>query len=715
MRGKILFLMCAALLAVPSGICRGESSDVSGLLKQAEELRRDDQYGRAEEVYKQIIKEKPGSEDALAAAKEMTRFYILTKQRDKAIAAYEKMLAEYETLEKLPEAVIRVADTFAAKKRYSEALGIYRHVLEQWPSNEVALEAQRGIVQVNILLGDDAGVQAGFDRMVSEYAQYSGITDAVYSIGCSYAQAGRHEKAIEVFDYVEQGWPSSQMAVWSKMAIVVSRAGLSSKAGVEDAMQKLQAEGISDSDAAGVAQHLGDFCRYLVEIDDKREPRTTNKLLRDFGEQGAGAAVDHMGDLYRDTGKYDKAAEAFESIAQLWPDSERAIESQANIVKMYISIADEPNATAYFDKLISKFGQSAGIAAAVENVAQEYLELRNTQKAYEKFHYILEHWPGSERAIWAKMGMVMSRIRGLDLEAGESELLELLEKYSQDKELPDAVHEIVEEYRNVGAYTEGREVFEYLLENPFEGAGTMLELQVGIALQSIRLGEPNKVEAAIEKLIADYNDNPNIGKALWQIAEEHFYARNYGRAASLMELIRANYPEKEFPSKTELPYILGKCYEKSGDYEKAIANYKEAVRKYPHDRFSSRAPYRIAVVCMREKKDYEQAAYWFEQQRELYPNSTKAKNALYFTGVTYLAYLKDYVKAAEAFEQYLADYPEGTEIRSCCASVARCYAKLGHPAEALAVLQRAYEEAESENLRSEIMHQINALEEGGAQ
>jgi len=67
---------------------------------------------------------------------------------------------------------------------------------------------------------------------------------------------------------------------------------------------------------------------------------------RHFGEQGARAAVDHMGDLYRDTGKYDKAAEVFESIAQLWPDSERAIESQANIVKMYISIADEPNAPA---------------------------------------------------------------------------------------------------------------------------------------------------------------------------------------------------------------------------------------------------------------------------------------------------------------------------------------------------------------------------------
>jgi len=61
MRGKIVFLVCAALLIVPSGISRGQTSDVSVLLKRAEELRQDDQYGRAEEVYKQIIQEKPGT------------------------------------------------------------------------------------------------------------------------------------------------------------------------------------------------------------------------------------------------------------------------------------------------------------------------------------------------------------------------------------------------------------------------------------------------------------------------------------------------------------------------------------------------------------------------------------------------------------------------------------------------------------------------------
>jgi len=171
---------------------------------------------------------------------------------------------------------------------------------------------------------------------------------------------------------------------------------------------------------------------------------------------------------------------------------------------LYISIGDEPNSTAYFEKLISKFGENEAIAGAVENVAQEYLQFGSTHKAYEKFKYILEHWPGSERSVWAQTGMVMSRVKAMDFEAAESELWELLHKYSADKDLPAAMHEVVEEYRNVGAYDTGRELFGWLLKNWQQGDKTMLELQVGVALQSIKLGELDKADAAGD------NDTDNL-------------------------------------------------------------------------------------------------------------------------------------------------------------------------------------------------------------
>jgi len=603
---QLLFLFGVVFCLTAGGACFGQTADTAALLKQAEQLRRDDQYERAEAIYKQIIEANPGTEDGLAAQKELTRFYILTNRQGQAVTAYRKMLEGFEGFEGLPAAAIQVADTFRNKKKYSEALDVYQEVRKRWPSNnEVGLEAQRGVVQANIFLGDEPNGKTAFEQMVSEYGQHSGITEAVYSIGRCFGQIGKYEKAIEYFEYVEQKWPASAIAVWSKMASVLAGAGLDSNSAVEAAMGKLQAGGISVADARAVVLHLGDFCRYLVEIDDKRERVTTNKLLWDFQRQDTRAAVDHMGDLYRDTRKYDKAAELFECVADTWPQSSRAIESQANIVKMYISIGDEPNSTAYFEKLISKFGEDKGIAAAVENVAQEYLQFGSTHKAYEKFKYILEHWPGSERGVWARTGMVMSRVKAMDFEAAEAELWELLDKYSMDKELPAGMHEIVEEYRNVGAYDTGRELFGWLLKNWQQGDKTMLELQVGVALQSIKLGELDKADAAVAKLIADYNDNQNLAKGLFQIGEEY-----YGQAFLYKSKGVGTKSEKCFRKalavwqqvisgsatcarRPEAYFLSGVSYSQLGEYEKAMEFYQEFVNNWPEHRLAPDAKFMI--------------------------------------------------------------------------------------------------------------------------
>ncbi|MHC4648017.1 MAG: tetratricopeptide repeat protein, partial [Planctomycetota bacterium] len=275
--------------------------------------------------------------------------------------------------------------------------------------------------------------------------------------------------------------------------------------------------------------------------------------------------------------------------------------------------------------------------------------------------------------------------------------------------------EVVEEYRDAGLYEESRGLFAYLLENWDETADTMLELQVGVALQSIKLREWDKADAAVAKLIADYNEHPKIGKGLFQIGEQYYYAHNYGQTIKLLELIDGNYPRRVFPSKSELPFILATCYEKLEIYDEAINNYRRSVEQYAKCRFSRMAPYAIGRICMSHKKEYGQALYWFERQRELYPDCMKARSALYFMGTTYLVHLQDYAKAAGAFEGYIAEYPAGTDIWSCYTSLAECCAKMGDFERALGVLREACEKGPSEELQRRYMERIKVLEEGGAQ
>jgi len=309
--------------------------------------------------------------------------------------------------------------------------------------------------------------------------------------------------------------------------------------------------------------------------------------------------------------------------------------------------------------------------------------------------------------------MVMSRVKAMDFEAAEAELWELLDKYSRDKELAAGMHEIVEEYRNVGAYDTGRELFGWLLENCQQGDKTMLELQVGVVLQSIKLGEPNKADAAVQKLIADYNDNQNLAKGVFQIGEEDFYASDYLKTIELLELIQTDYSHSGFPARSELPFVLATCYEHVKEYDRAIEQYKQTIEEYPKSRYAPWAPYQIGWIYAYVKKDYGKAIYWFQQQIELYPDDEYNPGTLFHMGVTYVHKLQDYEKGAEIFQRYVEEYPDRVDLWGSLSNLALCYEKLGDIEEAKRILWQAYDKATTEGLRTSIMKRINRLEEGG--
>ena len=499
-----------------------------------------------------------------------------------------------------------------------------------------------------------------------------------------------HEQAVEM-------WPSSKWAVEAGLGRVSELAGL-------------------EGDAAKVRGAYGDFCRYLLQVRTREAERikdmVEDKLLEDLAAGKGEVLLDHIGDFYRDTREYKKAEELYEYLGDNWPDSERAVEAQANIVRMYISIGDEPNSSRAFDTLVSKFANDKRISWAVWQVAERYWDFGSLEKACDKYAYVVEHWPNAERAIWAKMRLIMARIKLMDLEVAEANLSQLLSDFADSNDLGDVVHEIVEEYRNSGAHEEGRELFAYIMENWDETPDTMLELQVGVALQSINLRELDKADAAVERLIADYNDHPRIGKALFQIAEEHYYAGDYVRAGDLWKRVLADYPQSSFESKNETPYLIATCCRALGKREEAIQYYKMSIEKYPEGRYTYRAPYRIALEY-RRAGDPNEALYWLDKQRELYTEKLHSQRALFEYAAIYHWDLKDYEKAIQACQDYLAEYPEDEHTWPAYYLWAKSLAKLDNKSEAIAVLQEALAHFAGTELEQRISEAATRIEEGG--
>jgi tetratricopeptide (TPR) repeat protein len=345
----------------------------------------------------------------------------------------------------------------------------------------------------------------------------------------------------------------------------------------------------------------------------------------------------------------------------------------------------------------------------VLQVAERYWDFGSMEPACEKYEYVLNNYPGYDRACWIKMRLVMAHIKRSDLETAETKLAELLTEFAGSDQLAPAVHEIVEEYRNSGANEQGRELFAYILDNWTQDDRTNLELQVGLALQSIKLKDETKTYAAVERLIADFNDHPNIGKGLFQVAEEHFYAKNYWETIELLELIQNKYSKRIFPARGEVPFVLATCYQRVSEVDKAIENYERMLKEYPRGKFASRTPYCLGFVYANMKIDYAKAIYWFECQRENYPNDAYSELVLSDMCLIYSKRLGDYTKGTEVCQQYVDFYPKGADLWGCLSNLAWCYEKLGENDKAIEVLFQAFDKARSEAVRESVFQRIDRL------
>jgi tetratricopeptide (TPR) repeat protein len=651
--------------------------DFSEQFEQAEQLRQQKRFGEAEMVYRQIIASAGVSDDGLKAYKEL----ILLRPQDRlsqARDAYKQLMASFEGYEGLVGLLAgELGCMFREAGDYRTAEEIYQYLLSHSTGSGQELSYRSSLFKCYVGLGDDPNAEDQLQQVLTRFAEDEALANTVWDMAYECRSMKKWGRSRALFQHFMQHWGGHEKALLAQRGIA--------KASIK----------------------LGDV---------ERADAAIARLIEIFGtSKGVIHQVKELANDWAESDRYDKAIPVYAEVVSRWATDANAMLAQKQIGMAQLALEDFDKADAAVDKLVSDFAGWADVPEAVYEIAKKNSELGRHDKAAEQFRLVLERWRGHEDAIWCQMELVMGKIRQWDLDGAEGELGSLLSGFAEDRRLAEAVHEIVEEYRNTGAHEAGRELFNYLLTEWAAGDETMLELQVGIALQSIKLNELVKAESAVERLIADYNDNPKIGKALFQIAEQYYYGNRFQQCIDVLELIRKDYAHRHFAAESELPFVLATCYRTIGEYDKAIEYYEASIAEYPEGKFGPRSPYWLGLLHLKKKKDYEQAVYWLDQVRQLYPQSSLVKRSMYFRAVAYFRNLRDYGKAAEAFEEYIAQYPHSSEVWACYMDLAECHAKLGDSEQAIAILQTAYDRAASEAVRRELAGRIKALEKGGEQ
>jgi len=192
-----------------SGIAKKSFADASQLAK-AEMYVKAGQYAQAEEIYKQIIAAAPGTNDAFAAQKKLTDFYISQRKFSKADAALEQMLAGYANNDGIAQAVYEAASAYRGAGEYHRANTLSQYVVEQWPGSEQAFSAQVDLINTHLSQNNAPATQAAIDKLLTSFSDRAQFAKTVREIGTYCSWLNKHEKAVELYRYVAERWPVSE-------------------------------------------------------------------------------------------------------------------------------------------------------------------------------------------------------------------------------------------------------------------------------------------------------------------------------------------------------------------------------------------------------------------------------------------------------------------------------------------------------------------------
>jgi tetratricopeptide (TPR) repeat protein len=415
MAGKIF--LTSSIILLFAGITHPVFADVSAQFKEAEDNVKNTNYAEAEKIYRQIVTDYPGSDYAFAAQKNLAFLYIAWDRQPQADAAYQQLLANFSGHKDIAQAVHDIAYRYRCANKQDKANKIDQYVVETWSQSDCAVLAQMDIAKSYVSLGEMEGAEAAVKKLLTDFSGNALIARAVHDVAQQYRGTQKYEKANQLYQYVVDNWPKSEHALWAQADLIKS---------------------------------------YLALGDDTSANTAVDRLLTNFNDNPLIArAVWDTGQFYRELKKYEMANKLYQHVVKTSPESEHALWAQADLIKSYLALGDDPNAEAAVNKLLADFSWSKDIARAIHDTAWEYRKLGNYGRANELDRYVIDHWPADVQVMWAKMDMAKTDILLGNDAAAEKTIDILIADFNECPDLPTAIFMLGEEYYNKAFNTKG--------------------------------------------------------------------------------------------------------------------------------------------------------------------------------------------------------------------------------------------------------------------
>ena len=565
------FLLTVVLLG---GLCFCMSgvvfADAEALFEQAKTYTGSGYRQQAGQIYKSIAADYPGTDYALKAQSELIILDIVEKQDAEIQDAIDSLAASYSNNPQLPDVLCNIAMGFGWAGKLQHAKNLYQQVIQRWPESSAVRKAQLGVSRMDIVLlikaGDYTAAETQIAQILEDFSDLASMPGALYHIARRYQWSRKYELAENIHQELIRRYPDSDVAARAQLGM--ARTGI------------LALVKGGDFDTAG------------TELD---------KLLQDFsGNLGLPPVLYDIAKEYEVQVKYEKASEIHQKIVQQYPDSPDAGQSRFDFprtkILSLIELGNDIAADTEFDKFVQEFSADSRLPKAIYDIARKYEWLKEYEKAKTLYMQITDGEPGSSAASDAQLGI--SRINTLlPIEAGDyntagEELEKLAEGFVNDEALPDALWDIAKAYQQEMEYQRCRAVLQQIIEQ-WPESSYAAKAPTGLAVVNVlllnKMGDYAAADAAVDSLIADFDDPCALTAAIYQIEEGYYNkAFTYGKpsrqdhlsAITAWEKLMTKLPGFSYDN-ADIIYFIACSYYQLAQYETAIGYYTKVALNWP--------------------------------------------------------------------------------------------------------------------------------------
>jgi len=306
-------------------------------------------------------------------------------------------------------------------------------------------------------------------------------------------------------------------------------------------------------------------------------------------------ALQWLGNDYYRVQDYEKAQNSYRQVVDNWPASEYALGAQKGLILSSVQLKDDPNTNAAIDDLFARFAGRGDVAQAAAEVGDQCRrDLGNYAAARRLYEGLLARYPESTQAMRAQRGIVNIDIKAGNYEAAEAGIKTILAKYAEHDDLPQAFCWLGNDYLDARQDDKAAQCYQYVIDNRPDSNAAMSSW-AGIGRVHIRRGDDQAAANVVNKIIADFKDNPEVAAAVFQIGEEYYYmafvdpntcqtvksVEDINNAKGIWERIIAQCPQSGSIGLQHANYFSATCYFRLGQYDKALGCYQRVIDNWP--------------------------------------------------------------------------------------------------------------------------------------